>query len=58
MPILISTKSPSESRYPFDYYKIVQKLPGAEVFKPLAEGVFVGESTVTYAPRAKPRLKS
>lgn len=35
---LVQVKSPSESRYPFDYYKILQKLPGAEVFKPLAEG--------------------
>lgn len=35
---LVQVKSPSEFRYPFDYYKIVQNLPGADVFKPLAEG--------------------
>ncbi|MFG1345563.1 ABC transporter substrate-binding protein [Xanthobacter autotrophicus DSM 431] len=35
---LMQVKSPSESRYPFDYYKVVQKMRGEDVFRPLAEG--------------------
>jgi branched-chain amino acid transport system substrate-binding protein len=35
---LMQVKSPSESHYPFDYYKVVQTSRGSEVFKPLAEG--------------------
>lgn len=35
---LVQAKAPSESRYPFDYFKIIQTLPGTEVFRPLAEG--------------------
>lgn len=34
---LVQVKSPSESKYPWDYYKIVQTLPGNEVYKPIAE---------------------
>ncbi len=31
---LVEVKQPSESRYPWDYYKIVRTLPGDEVFRP------------------------
>jgi branched-chain amino acid transport system substrate-binding protein len=35
---LAEVKKPSESKYPWDYYKIIRALPGDEVFRPLAEG--------------------
>jgi len=35
---LMQVKAPEESRYPFDYYKIIQKTRGEDVFRPLAEG--------------------
>lgn len=31
-------KAPSESKYRYDYYKTIMRLPGAEAFRPLAEG--------------------
>ena len=34
---LVQVKSPSESKEPWDYYKVVAKLPGAEVFTTKAE---------------------
>ncbi len=36
--LLVEVKSPGESRYPWDYYKIKATLPGAEAFRPLSEG--------------------
>ncbi len=35
---LFQVKTPAESRYKFDYYKILTKISGAEAFRPLAEG--------------------
>ena len=35
---LFEVKSPSESRYPWDYLKLVQTIPADEAFRPLAEG--------------------
>src|SRR5215813_158242 len=36
--LLVEVKSPEQSAYLWDYYKIVSVLPGAEAFRPLAEG--------------------
>lgn len=34
---VMQVKSPNESRYPWDYYKILKTIPGEEAFRPLAE---------------------
>jgi branched-chain amino acid transport system substrate-binding protein len=36
--LLVEVKSPEQSRYPWDYYRLKGVLPGAEAFRPLAEG--------------------
>jgi hypothetical protein len=36
--LLVEVKSPEESKYPWDYYKIKSVLAGAEAFRPLGEG--------------------
>jgi len=35
---LVEVKAPSESRAPWDYYKVVATIPAEEAFRPLAEG--------------------
>lgn len=35
---LFQVKSPEESKYPWDYYKLVRTIPTDEAFRPLAEG--------------------
>ncbi len=35
---LFQVKSPEESRYPWDYYKLVQTIPADQAFRPLADG--------------------
>ncbi|MDE2362577.1 MAG: ABC transporter substrate-binding protein [Hyphomicrobiales bacterium] len=35
---LFQVKSPAESKYPYDYYKLVRTIPGEQAFRPLAEG--------------------
>jgi branched-chain amino acid transport system substrate-binding protein len=35
---LFQVKAPSESKYPYDYYKLVKTIPAAEAFRPLADG--------------------
>jgi branched-chain amino acid transport system substrate-binding protein len=35
---LAEVKTPSESRYPWDYYRILQTIPGDEAFRPISEG--------------------
>jgi branched-chain amino acid transport system substrate-binding protein len=35
---VMQTKSPSESKYPFDYYKLLSVIPGKDAFRPLSEG--------------------
>jgi branched-chain amino acid transport system substrate-binding protein len=35
---LFEAKAPSESKGPWDYYKLVQTIPAAEAFRPLKEG--------------------
>ncbi|MDQ8732180.1 ABC transporter substrate-binding protein [Bradyrhizobium sp. LHD-71] len=36
--MLVQVKTPAESTKPFDYYKIISTIPGAEAFRPLKEG--------------------
>jgi branched-chain amino acid transport system substrate-binding protein len=35
---LFEVKKPEESRYPYDYYRLVQSIPGGQAFRPMAEG--------------------
>ena len=35
---LFQVKSPEESKYPYDYYKLLNTVPGDQAFRPLAEG--------------------
>ncbi len=35
---LVEVKKPSESKYPYDYYKILQTIPADQAFRPLSEG--------------------
>jgi branched-chain amino acid transport system substrate-binding protein len=34
---LVEVKTPEESRYPWDYYKIVHTIPGEEAFRPIGD---------------------
>ena len=36
--LLVQVKSPAESKYPWDYYKILRVIPGDEAFRPLNKG--------------------
>jgi branched-chain amino acid transport system substrate-binding protein len=35
---LVEVKKPKESHYPWDYYKILNTIPGEEAFRPMSEG--------------------
>jgi branched-chain amino acid transport system substrate-binding protein len=35
---LVQVKSPEESKYPWDYYKVLRTIPGDQAFRPLQEG--------------------
>lgn len=35
---LVQVKSPQESKYPWDYYKILRVVPGNEAFRPMDQG--------------------
>ncbi|SEP29344.1 branched-chain amino acid transport system substrate-binding protein [Methylobacterium sp. ap11] len=35
---LFQVKTPAESKYPWDYYKLLETVPGEQAFRPLAEG--------------------
>jgi branched-chain amino acid transport system substrate-binding protein len=35
---LVQVKTPAESKYPWDYYKIVATIPADQAFRPLADG--------------------
>jgi branched-chain amino acid transport system substrate-binding protein len=35
---LFEVKKPSESKYPWDYYKLIQTIPADQAFRPLNEG--------------------
>ena len=34
---LFQVKSPEESKYPYDYYKLIKTIPGDQAFRPLSE---------------------
>jgi branched-chain amino acid transport system substrate-binding protein len=34
---LVQTKAPEESKYPWDYFKVLKTIPAAEAFRPLSE---------------------
>jgi branched-chain amino acid transport system substrate-binding protein len=34
---LYEVKKPSESKYPWDYYKLIKEVPAEEAFRPLSE---------------------
>ena len=34
---LVEVKKPEELRYPWDYYKILQTIPGEEAFRPISD---------------------
>jgi branched-chain amino acid transport system substrate-binding protein len=34
---LAQVKKPADSKYPWDYYKILQTIPAEQAFKPLAD---------------------
>ena len=36
---LVQVKKPAESKYPWDYYKILNTVPGEKAFKPLSESL-------------------
>jgi branched-chain amino acid transport system substrate-binding protein len=35
---LVQVKSPQDSKYPWDYYKILRVVPGDEAFRPMDQG--------------------
>jgi branched-chain amino acid transport system substrate-binding protein len=35
--LLLQVKKPAESKSPWDYYKVVDVIPGNEAFRPLAQ---------------------
>ena len=45
-PICCEVKQPSESKGPWDYYKLVATTPGTEAYRPLSEGHcgFIGKA--------------
>ena len=36
--LLLQVKAPAESKYPYDFYKVLGSVPGDQVFRPMAEG--------------------
>jgi branched-chain amino acid transport system substrate-binding protein len=35
--LLVQVKTPAESKYPWDYYKVLATIPGDQAFRPIAE---------------------
>ena len=35
--LLVQVKTPAESKYPWDYYKVLATLPADQAFRPLSE---------------------
>jgi len=35
---LFEVKKPEESKYPYDYYKLVSTIPADQAFRPIADG--------------------
>jgi branched-chain amino acid transport system substrate-binding protein len=36
--LYLSVKSPAESKYPWDYYRVLKTIPAADIYRPLSEG--------------------
>ena len=36
--LLLEVKKPEESKYPWDYYKVLAEVPGDQVFRPMKDG--------------------
>lgn len=36
--LLLQVKKPEESKYPWDYYKVLAEVPGEQVFRPMKDG--------------------
>ena len=36
--LLLQVKKPEESKYPWDYYKVLAEVPGDQVFRPIKDG--------------------
>ena len=36
--LLLQVKKPEESKYPWDYYKVLAEVPGDQVFRPMKDG--------------------
>jgi len=34
----VEAKAPAESKYPWDYYKVLQTIPGDQIFRSLEDG--------------------
>ena len=35
---LFEVKKPEESKYPYDYYKLISTIPAEQAFRPIADG--------------------
>jgi branched-chain amino acid transport system substrate-binding protein len=35
---LFEVKKPAESKYPYDYYRLVSTIPADQAFRPIADG--------------------
>jgi branched-chain amino acid transport system substrate-binding protein len=35
--LLVQVKKPEESKYPWDYYNVLQVMPGDQAYKPIAD---------------------
>jgi branched-chain amino acid transport system substrate-binding protein len=35
--LLVQVKTPAESKYPWDYYKVLATIPGDQAFRPIGE---------------------
>lgn len=33
----VEVKSPSEAKYPWDYYRLIRDIPAAQIYRPLSE---------------------
>jgi branched-chain amino acid transport system substrate-binding protein len=36
--LLLEVKKPEESKYPWDYYKVLAEVPGDQAFRPMKDG--------------------
>ena len=50
---LFEVKKPSESKEPWDYYKLVATIPAEEAFQPLSESYLPAGEEIGVTPRAR-----